>query len=473
MIEIQIAGAGGGKTHGMAKKIISHYDPESHKTIYAITYTNAAAKNISDTIMERLGFLPENIKVCTVHTFLLNEIIYPYSPFVLGEVYTTSSRCRLYSSFPPGKTAEKIRNESKRTISRLRRIGVIHVDEVYNAAWRVVDESYSAHSSQRKKSKVRKVLELLSSSIEKIFLDEAQDLDGKALRAFQEIGEKSVDVYMVGDPKQAIKYPKVFKSWVKDNNHLTFLPSINTSRRVPQNILNLSNKFCPRGHEQTSLSDIEGRLSYITSYDDHYDKVLNHHIQNGNLVSIYQKTRNYSTKSADAKPEFDPEIEQILIDQYIDFDEKLIIGSAQRWFAKALADHNSSEAIRMFLNNFCIEYDKEIYKKLYRTVESYESFKENSSKYCVSSITKTKGLESEVCILVLTPGIHKYLMQNGVTKYNKTWNMVYVALTRAASELVIAVDMDLFDKEFNLDSVMNDLELLGFKAYQLDQSDLK
>lgn len=467
MIEIQIAGAGAGKTYGIAEKIISSYDPESHKVIYAITYTNAAVKNISDAILKRLGSLPENIKVCTVHTFLLNEIIYPYSPFVLGEVYTTSSRCRLYSNFPLGKSADKIRNESKRTISRLRRIGVIHVDEVYNAAWRVIDESYSAHTSQRKKSKVRKVLKLLSSSIKKIFLDEAQDLDEKALRAFQEIGKKSVDIYMVGDPKQAIKYPKAFKAWIRDNEHLTFLPNIKTSRRVPQNVLDLSNKFCPRGQEQTSLSDIEGRLSYLISSDEHYGIVLNHHIQHGNLVSIYQKVGKYSTKSANTKPEFDPELEQLLIDKYRDFDEKLIIGAAQRWFAKVLADNDSSKAIRMFFNNFDITYDKEIFKGLCRTAESYESSKEDSSKYYVSSITKTKGLESEVCILVLTPGIYKCLMQYSATKYNKTWNMVYVALTRAASELVIAVDMELLDKEFDLDGVVSDLQSLGFEPYQL------
>ena len=106
-------------------------------------------------------------------------------------------------------------------------------------------------------------------------------------------------------------------------------------------------------------------------------------------------------------------------------------------------------------------------RQLCRTVESYESSKVSLGKHRVSSITKTKGLESEVCILVLTPGIHKCLMQNGVTKYNKTWNMVYVALTRAASELVIAVDMSLLDKEFNLDGVVNDLEALGFEPYQL------
>jgi hypothetical protein len=60
-------------------------------------------------------------------------------------------------------------------------------------------------------------------------------------------------------------------------------------------------------------------------------------------------------------------------------------------------------------------------------------------------------------------------MQNGATKHNKIWNMVYVALTRAASELVVAVDMELLDKEFSLDDVVNDLESLRFEPYQLGQ----
>lgn len=88
MIEVQIAGAGAGKTYGLAEKIIAHYDPTSYKKIFAITYTNNASRNISEAIIKQLGYLPENIVVCTVHTFLLNEIIYPYSPFVLNEVHT-------------------------------------------------------------------------------------------------------------------------------------------------------------------------------------------------------------------------------------------------------------------------------------------------------------------------------------------------------------------------------------------------
>ena len=467
MIDVQIAGAGAGKTHGLAEKIVKHYDDLSHKKIFAVTYTNSAAKNISEAIFKQLGYLPENIVVCTVHTFLLNEIIYPYSPFVLNEVHTTSSRCKTFSNFPPGKTDEKKKRETASTISRLKKNGVIHVDETYSAAWRVVDENYYKHSSEKKKSKVRKVHKLLSSAIDKIFLDETQDLDETALKAFQQIGENSVDIYMVGDPKQAIDYPKSFKGWLvanKTNEKVKVLPNITTSRRVPQRIIDLSNTFCPRGQEQTSLSEVEGRLTYITSEEDHYDEVLCHHIENGSLVSIFRKDGNYSTKQAGSLPEFDPEIGELLTKIFPEYEEGMVIYSLQRYFAFLLSSNDNNTSIRKFLTKLEIPYEKELFKKLCRSAEQYSSSKDNSARYAISSIQRTKGLESKVCVLVLTPAILKCLMQDGVTKFNKTWNMVYVALTRAESELVVAVDMDLFGKEYKHDDIVESLESVGFDA---------
>jgi superfamily I DNA/RNA helicase len=467
MIEVQIAGAGAGKTHGLAEKIIAHYDPTSYKKVFAITYTNNAAKNISEAIIKQLGYLQENIVVCTVHTFLLNEIIYPYSPFVLNEVHTSSSRCQTFSNFPPGKPAEKKQREANSTISRLRKNGVIHVDETYAAAWRVVDENYSKHSSQKKKSKVRKVHKLLSSAIDKIFLDEAQDLDKTALKAFQQIGENSVDIYMVGDPKQAIDYPKAFKDWLaanRTNDKVKVLPNIKASRRVPQRILDLSNTFCPRGQEQISLSEFEGRLTYITSGDDHYDAVLRHHIENGSLVSIFRKEGNYSTKQAGSLPEFDPEVEELLTVKFPEYEEGVVIYSLQRYFACLLSENDNNTSIRKFITEIGIPYEKELFKKLCRSAEQYSSSKDNSAKYVISSIQRTKGLESKVCVLVLTPAIFKCLMQDGVTKFNKTWNMVYVALTRAESELVAAVDMDLLGNEYKLIEIIKSLESIGFEV---------
>lgn len=476
MIEVQIAGAGAGKTHGLAEKIIAHFDSTSYKKVFAITYTNNATQNISQAIIKQLGYLPDNIVVCTVHTFLLNEVIYPYSPFVLNEVHTSSSQCKTFSNFPAGKSAEKKQREAKSTISRLKKMGVIHVDETYAAAWRVVDENYSKHNSQKKKSKVRKVHKLLSSAIDKIFLDEAQDLDETALKAFQKIGENSTDIYMVGDPKQAIDYPKDFKDWLaknKANEKVKVLPNITTSRRVPQRILDLSNTFCPKGQEQISLSDVEGRLTYITTEDDHYDAVLSHHIENGSLVSIFRKEGNYSTKQAGLLPEFDPEVEELLTELFPEYEEGIVIYSLQRFFASLLSKNDNNSSIRKFLAKLEIPYDKELFKKLCRSAEQFSSSNDNSAKYKISSIQRTKGLESKVCVLVLTPAIFKCLLQDAVTKFNKTWNMVYVALTRAESELVVAVDMDLLGNKYKHDDIVKSLESIGFEVLNPNLPDHK
>ncbi|MBD2798322.1 DEAD/DEAH box helicase, partial [Xenorhabdus sp. 18] len=449
MIEIQIAGAGAGKTFGLAQKIAEHYDPKCHKNIFAITYTNDASKNISDAIIKQLGFLPDNIKVQTVHTFLLNEIIYPYSPFVLNETYTTSSRCQL--SFADTKGKHKTRVTKSFILKKLKNKGIMHVEEVYSAAWRIVDESHSIHCSKSKKAKVHRVLEILGFCIDKIFLDEAQDLDQTALKLFKEIGEKSVDIYMVGDPKQAIKYPESFKEFLKNNESnklITYHPNISTSRRVPQNILNISNRFCPENQKQRSLSKTTGKLKYIVSTTPNYEDFLKKHIQSGSLVSIYQKTGNYSTKSINSKPEFDLDIEELLIEHNKNIDHELLIGTAKTWLAKIVPTQSPSASVTQFLEEFHIPYSSRTYAQLCHTINSYDSSKSNIAKYAISSITRTKGLESDTCILVLTPSIHKYLMQSGIKnseKYNKMWNLVYVALTRTKSNFIVAVDKDLFN----------------------------
>lgn len=470
MIEIQIAGAGAGKTFNMAKKIVESYDAGNHKSIFAITYTNSAAKEISDSIIKILEFLPDTIKVQTVHAFLLNEIIYPYSPFVLGETYTNSSRCQLVSENPNGrtKTEREKQIERRSKIKALKEKGIMHVEETYSAAWRIVDEAHSKHTSKLKKKKVRRVLEILSCCIETIFLDESQDLDATALKIFKELGEKSVNIYMVGDPKQAIKHPNSLNEFLKGNKNndlVKILPNNNTSRRVPANVLNLSNRFCPRGQNQTSLSETVGRLCYISSDDVAYDELLNHCIQSGGLVSIYQKTGDYSTRSAHSKPEFDPDIETLLIDHNKGIDQELLIGAARTWLGNIVSTNSMSKSISIFIKTFNIPYSRKTYAQLCQAITSYESSKENSAKYAISSIYRTKGLEHHVCILVLTPSIHRYLMKKDIKnseKYNKMWNMVYVALTRTKENLIIAVDKEVMTQAYSYDTIISDLQFLGF-----------
>jgi hypothetical protein len=110
------------------------------------------------------------------------------------------------------------------------------------------------------------------------------------------------------------------------------------------------------------LSEVEGRLRYITSEDDHYDEILRHHIENGSLVSIFRKEGNYSTKQAGSLPEFDPEIEKLLTKKFSEYEEGIVIYSLQRFFASLLSINDNNRSIRKFLAELEIPYEKELFK---------------------------------------------------------------------------------------------------------------
>jgi hypothetical protein len=122
MIEVQIAGAGSGKTYGLAKTLADKYEKLTNdKIIYALTYTNAATQKINIELIKILGEIPSSIKVETVHSFLLNEIIYPFSPFITGDIYNNTSTTPL-----PNKQAWKTS-----AIARLKAVNVVHAENVY------------------------------------------------------------------------------------------------------------------------------------------------------------------------------------------------------------------------------------------------------------------------------------------------------------------------------------------------------
>ena len=72
MMRIEVAGAGAGKTTGMASRIIGCEVPAG-KVVYCVAFTNAAADNIRSKLVELSGSMPNNIKVSTIHSFLYSE----------------------------------------------------------------------------------------------------------------------------------------------------------------------------------------------------------------------------------------------------------------------------------------------------------------------------------------------------------------------------------------------------------------
>ncbi|HHD79241.1 MAG TPA: ATP-dependent helicase, partial [Epsilonproteobacteria bacterium] len=92
MIEIEIAGAGAGKTFSLAQKIIDIIrSGVKLKRIYAVTFTNSAKKKIYNEVLKHNGFIPANVFIETVHGLFLNELIFPFFTYSIQEKYNQVS----------------------------------------------------------------------------------------------------------------------------------------------------------------------------------------------------------------------------------------------------------------------------------------------------------------------------------------------------------------------------------------------
>lgn len=447
MITIKVAGAGAGKTYELAEAIANRVQSRehSHKVIHAVTFTNAARDKIEQEVRRRFLGLPDGVQIQTVHAFLLNELIYPYSPFVHGTAYKSVTTVSLNPKYKANE------------IAKLKKMHIVHVDGTYAAARRVVDNSLSTLTVKKRK-KIGRVLEIIVASTDKIFLDEAQDMDETALKVFEALGLHAIDVYMVGDPKQAIRYPSAFSDFLSRHQEAStaeILPFNNTSRRVPSEILNLSNRFCYPGQEQESITEVRGSLRFIESTHPNYDKFLSECKNAGYLVCIEQRTGRYETSSS-TKQRFHPDIEELLRVNCGERDPDIFIEAEKLALDRRVADISATKAVSGFLKKHNIDYTPEIYGKIMQTFDAQEE-----TGHIVPSIDAIKGLEAATCVLVLTPTMYKYLTQTGLSKsdqFNRNWKKIYVAITRAKREFVVALDHSLFEgSQFKTEEVRNAL----------------
>ena len=148
--------------------------------------------------MEQKGYIPNNIKISTIHTFLLNEIIYPYSSYILNKKINKASSVSLPNDI-------KTRNSK---MSQLEKQGIVHNEKVFNMAKQIL----VGNKQQTKKEKDRRslIINHFIASIDSIYIDEAQDLDNDIIDIIKLIALNNVYIYMVGDPKQALRNSKVF-----------------------------------------------------------------------------------------------------------------------------------------------------------------------------------------------------------------------------------------------------------------------
>lgn len=441
--KIQIAGAGAGKTYSMAEQILE-YDKfnSENKDIIAITYTNTAKENIYKKVYEKESKIPERLKIYTIHSFLLEYIIYPYSKYVLGKSYKKAVSIPLPDNF-------MFRNKK---ISDLEKKEIIHNEVVFNKAKQIIVSS----KSELKLTKLKKeiVLKHIMSSISAIFIDESQDLDDDVLRIMEKLSDSKIFIYMVGDPKQALKYPGKFEEFtknIKEKQQYNFecLENNNITRRLPKSHVNISNLICSDDQKQTTLNENNGRIYYTYSDDVNFNEIYKFFQNEDSICYIKTKTTKFNTQH---NRKLDSDIlKDIIIDRNINDDEDAFLYEKEKELYKLIDENNNIElGLKVFLRKYNLRLKREIYAQIISSLED-----SNSIEYNVYSIDKVKGLERKNCMFIINESLLNYLLGNK-TERNKEMNYLYVGLTRSTDTLLLVIDVSTLKKldKSKIDTVM-------------------
>ena len=427
--QIQIAGAGAGKTYTLAEKIlVRHHKKDNDKIIYAISFTNYAKRNIEQRVAElNNGLMPSDICIETVHSFLLNEIIYPFSQYYFGKAFSKATSMKLPIEIKLQKYQLKRVNER----------GIIHNSQVFNKAKQMIIDGKGETKAKHRKKEL--IIEYLQASVDALFIDEAQDLDADALTLFGKLSE-SIYAYIVGDPKQSIKYPKDFREFterIRENNSVFHMLSPNTiTRRMPECHLRISNLFCPADERQTTISDVKGEIYYLYSTDEKFSKLYESFDFLKALIYIRQETDTFTTQDSKSVFSLEESVREKLLEKInSDYDSDAFVKSIEKYFINLTLKKGEKGAIQSFTKHFGITLENNEYAKLINDLK----IENKEKKLKVKSIDKIKGLENELCMFIMDNTMLEYLFGKK-QKSNKEMMRLYVALTRSKSDLILVID---------------------------------
>ncbi len=427
--QIQIAGAGAGKTYTLTEKIlVRHHKKDNDKIIYAISFTNYAKRNIEQRVAElNNGLMPSDICIETVHSFLLNEIIYPFSQYYFGKAFSKATSIKLPIEIKLQKYQLKRVNER----------GIIHNSQVFNKAKQMIVDGKGETKAKHRKKEL--IIEYLQASVDALFIDEAQDLDADALTLFGKLSE-SIYAYIVGDPKQSIKYPKDFREFterIRENNSVFHMLSPNTiTRRMPECHLRISNLFCPADERQTTISDVKGEIYYLYSTDEKFSKLYESFDFLKALIYIRQETDAFTTQDSKSVFSLEESVREKLLEKInSDYDSDAFVKSIEKYFINLTLKKGEKGAIQSFTKHFGITLENNEYAKLINDLK----IENKEKKLKVKSIDKIKGLENELCMFIMDNTMLEYLFGKK-QETNKEMMRLYVALTRSKSDLILVID---------------------------------
>jgi len=447
--KIIIAGAGSGKTYTMAHDIVKHLrNTKSSKKIYAITYTNSAKRNIINEVYEILKYYPSNLEISTIHSFLLNNIVFPYSSFSIDEIYSECSIANLPAE-------PQYRNYR---IKQYKNENVIHSDVVISKSRSIFCEKKT--DNKKTKSKKQIVREHFYSDLEALFIDEAQDMDKNFFDFLLQIRMDGFFTYIVGDINQAVKKVGEFEEFFEDYKGL-YNVEINTlSRRCPDKHLVLSNHFIEKEYHQTSISTNEGKLFYLFESDPFFNITFS---KENALKFIRQKYGSFDTRSYNLEYfEFVKPIEKYIHSIGGDIEARKY-DFTQRIMELKNKDKDDKDIMQWLLKQCkSPSLDRREFASMINQISRAPIKKENS----ILSIEKAKGLGNESCFFVIDNTMYNRLVE--MKRVNdKINNQLYVALTRSKDELIFVVPNNLEEK-YDKESIQKNLQHLGINKYELE-----
>lgn len=426
-MKIEVAGAGAGKTTGMACRIHGHEIPDG-KVVYCVAFTNAAADNIRLKLADLYGSIPRNIKVSTIHSFFYSELILPYYHLVFGKRYQGVSTITL---------PDNVKYKNAR-IRQLDERGLLHQSAIpQRAKWLISKKRSDTRSI---KSMRKTVLSLFAGYCEAIFVDEAQDMDDNIYDVLAALDQAGVNIELVGDPEQDVKGHGCFRRLIEENDDVTY---INKCHRCPQVHLDLSNRLVPNAERQTSSRlGTKGSVSlYFESETDVPLLVAHEHF---GLIYISRKNDRFETHAKQQEDERLDSIRQHLVPairerwpQAAGLEvNRAAYYAAETMISQVDAGTPSKDAINPWIRQELFSYSRQLYAQLAEILTVHSEH--DDSKMPTQSIEAVKGLEHENCFFILTTDLAPYLLGDK-TADNKTKHLLYVALTRSSNKLSILV----------------------------------
>ncbi len=429
-MKVNVAGAGAGKTTKMAELITALEIPEG-KVVFCIAFTNAAAANITEKVEKKFGAVPKNIRISTIHSFLYQELVFPYYFALYKKHYERLSVINLPED--PGYKRAKL--------SELDAENVLHFTMIPERAKWV---AYQKSTDRKAEKDIRKkILACFSDYCAAIFVDEAQDIGQDAKLVLEALEQSGVEIILYGDPKQDVKGLGKFQEIIENTPSVNYIPECH---RCPQIHLDLSNTLARDAEQQRADdSNAEGSISIVFESDVQDIKQF---LAEGNygLQYISMKRDRFAThekqESGERFETLRHEVHRAICEKWAGEKTELQINRAafyvtEQMFSAFDGGSKESTIIAQWVNSGVFDrLTGQRYAQMASAIKATDTA--TSDIPVVSSIEIIKGREAERCLFILSTDLAPYLFREK-TEDNKTSHLLYVALTRSLDHLAILV----------------------------------